>query len=104
MNRKHLKWIFYFTAIWVLIIPFSGTIHFSKYFKTILLWPQKTGITTLHYFDQNRHRPIVTEVWYPVDKDIPAHAPTGFWIRCNEARDAPLSKTNSKYPLIIMSH
>jgi predicted dienelactone hydrolase len=104
MNKKHLKWIFYFAAPWILIIPFNGGLNLSKSFKTIILQPQKTGITTLHYFDQSRNRPIVTEAWYPVDKDIPAQASTGFWLRCDEARDAPLSNASSKYPLIMMSH
>jgi predicted dienelactone hydrolase len=104
MNKKHLKWIFYLAAPWILIIPFSGSLNLSKYFKTIILQPQKTGITTLHYFDQSRNRPIVTEVWYPVDKEAPAQASTGFWLRCDEARDAPLTNASPKYPLIVMSH
>ncbi len=104
MNKKRLKWIFYLTVPWVLIIPFSGNLNLSKFFKTIILQPQKTGIITFHYFDQGRNRPAVTEVWYPIDKEIPAQTSTGFWLRCDEARDAPLSNASSKYPLIMMSH
>jgi predicted dienelactone hydrolase len=101
MNKKHLKWICYFIAPWILLIPFSGGLN---YFKTIILQPQKTGIVTFHYYDQSRNRPIVTEVWYPVDKEIPAQAPTGFWLRCDEARDAPMSNKAGKYPLVVISH
>ena len=104
MNKKHLKWIFYLAAPWFLIIPFGGGLNFSKYFRSIVLQPQKTGIVTFHYYDQSRNRPIVTEVWYPVDKEAPAQASTGFWLRCDEARDAPLSNKENKYPLVIMSH
>jgi predicted dienelactone hydrolase len=104
MKKKHLRWFFYLTAPWILIIPFAGNWNLSKYFKAVTLQPQKTGIITFHFFDQNRNRPIVTEVWYPVDKEIPAEASTGFWLRCDEARDAPLSNGSSKYPLIILSH
>jgi predicted dienelactone hydrolase len=104
MNKNHLRWIFYLAVPWILIIPFSGGLNLSKFFNTIILQPQKTGIITFHYFDQSRNRPIITEVWYPVNKEIPAQASTGFWLRCDEARDAPLSDALSKYPLIIMSH
>jgi predicted dienelactone hydrolase len=51
-----------------------------------------------------RNRPIVTEIWYPVDPESPSKTPPGFWLRCEEARDAPLSNKKSKYPLIMMSH
>jgi predicted dienelactone hydrolase len=105
MNKKHLKWIFYLAApLVILIIPFSGGLNLNKFFKSIVLQPQKTGITTFHYCDPVRGRPIITEVWYPVDQDIPAQPSTGFWLRCDEARDAPLSQNKSKYPLIMMSH
>lgn len=105
MKKKNLKWILCFVAPLVLLyIPFSSSLNFSKYFKTIILQPQKTGITTLNYYDESRNRPIVTELWYPVDPHIPAKSPTGFWLRCDEARDAPLSNKKAKYPLIVMSH
>jgi predicted dienelactone hydrolase len=105
MMKKRLKWFFYFAApLIVLIIPFSGGLNLSKYFKTIILQPKKTGITTLHYYDVVRNRPVITEVWYPVDPESPAKAPAGFWLRCDEARDAPLSNKKKQYPLIMMSH
>jgi len=104
MNKKHLKWICYFIAPWILLIPFSGGLNVGSYFKTIILQPQKTGIVTFHYYDQSRNRPITTEVWYPVDKEIPAQASTGFWLRCDEAREAPLSNKTDKYPLVVISH
>lgn len=105
MHKKHLKWFFYLaTPLIILLLPFSSGFHLSRYFKTIVLQPQKTGIATFHYFDQARNRPVITEVWYPVDRDIPAQPPSGFWLRCDEARDAPLSRKKSKYPLIILSH
>ena len=105
MNRKRLKWIFYLaTPLIVLVLPISGGLNLKKYFKTIILEPQKTGITTLQYLDAERNRPIVTEVWYPVDPETPAKASLGFWLRCDEARDALLSNNQAKYPLIVMSH
>lgn len=105
MNKKQLKWLFYLaTPLIALIIPFSGGLNLNKYFRTIILHPQKTGITTFHYHDAARNRPVVTEVWYPVDSDAPAKASPGFWLRCDEARDAPLSNKQKKYPLVVMSH
>ncbi len=70
----------------------------------IVLEPQKTGITTLHFHDASRNRPLITEVWYPVESQAPSKPSQGFWIRCEEARDAPLRPSKEKYPLILMSH
>jgi predicted dienelactone hydrolase len=105
MKKKPLRWLFYLaTPILILILPFSGEFNLNKYFKTIVLQPKKTGITTLYYYDVKRDRPVVTEIWYPVDPESPAKPPPGFWLRCDEARDAPLSNKQSHYPLIVMSH
>jgi len=70
----------------------------------VVIHPQKTGIATHRYFDQGRERPLITEVWYPVDETVPAKPVSGLWVRCPEARDAPLRPSSSKYPLIVMSH
>lgn len=105
MTKKRLKWIFYCAApLIILLVPFGGGLNLSKYFKSVTLHPQKTGITTFHYYDVKRNRPVITEVWYPVDPECPSKAPTGFWLRCDESRDAPLSNKKVKYPLIMMSH
>ncbi len=105
MQKKRLKWLIYFAApLTILIMPFSGVLNVTQYFKSIILQPKKTGITTLHYLDATRNRPVVTEVWYPVDPESPAQTPTGFWLRCDEARDAPISTKKATYPLIMMSH
>lgn len=104
MNKKYLKWILFVATPLFLLFPISFSKNFSKYFKSIILQPSKTGIATLDFFDASRERPLVTEVWYPVDKDVPAKTAVGFWMRCDEARDAPLSAKKDKYPLIVISH
>ncbi len=105
MIKKKFKFALYCVASLVtLFLPFRNSLHFDNYFKKIASQPKKTGITTLHYYDVDRNRPVITEVWYPVDPDSPSKTPTGFWIRCDEARDAPLSNKEKKYPLIMMSH
>jgi len=105
MRKTHVKWIVCFAApCLLLLIPFSGGGNIGDYFRTVILQPSKTGITTFHYYDTARSRPVVTEVWYPVDPESPAKAASGFWLRCDEARDAPLSTKKSQYPLILMSH
>jgi len=105
MNKKQLRRILYFTTpLLLFFIPYKYGFDLGKYFQTIIIQPKKTGITTFHYYDQKRARPIVTEIWYPIDPDMPAQASAGFWLRCDEARDAPLSDKKLKYPLIVMSH
>lgn len=58
----------------------------------------------MRFHDESRERPLVTEIWYPVDENTPAAQPQGLWLRCAEARDAPIKKNRAKYPLIVMSH
>lgn len=104
MNKKRFKWILFIAIPVFLLLPFSLKRDLAKYFRNITLEPKKTGIATLHFYDDSRNRPIVTEIWYPIDKDIPAKAAAGFWIRCDEARDAPISMQKKQYPLVILSH
>ncbi len=104
MRRKHVKWILYFAAPVLLLLPFNNWYQKTLQLRSIILHPHKTGITTLNLMDNSRQRPLVTEVWYPVDSTAPSKASTGLWIRCEEARDTPLSAAQKTYPLIIMSH
>ncbi len=69
-----------------------------------VLHPSKIGIATIRFFDESRSRPLITEVWYPVEEASPADQVEGLWVRCPEARDAPLKASTKKYPLIVMSH
>ena len=58
----------------------------------------------MRFHDQARDRPLITEVWYPIDESHPASPVEGMWVRCDEARDAPIKPCSKKYPLVIMSH
>lgn len=78
--------------------------EFGRNSKSITINPQKTGITTVCYFDQMRDRPLITEIWYPVEESTVAQPVAGVWLRCPEARDAPVKTSSLKYPLIVMSH
>src|SRR5580692_4476050 len=104
MNKKQLKWILFVATPLILLLPFSWNWNFTNFFRHTILQPNKTGITTLNFYDTSRARPIITEIWYPVDAAEPAKSTTGFWLRCDEARDAPLSAQKDKYPLILISH
>lgn len=83
----------------LLMIPFTAC---EKGRSSVILHPQKTGITTIRFYDEARSRPHVTEIWYPIEQTIPAQQVEGLWVRCPEARNAPLKP--GKYPLIVMSH
>ena len=87
----------------VCLIPFLYACSIGKNSK-IVLHPAKTGITTVRYFDKARSRPVITEIWYPVQETSQAQPVAGLWLRCPEARDAPLKIGKQKYPLIVMSH
>lgn len=90
-------------VFWILLV-FVASCGIGDRRKEVILQPQKTGITTLRYYDHNRKRPLVTEVWYPVDESVNAQPVKGLWVRCPEARDAPIKETSKKYPLVVMSH
>lgn len=86
---------------WILLfLPFTS----CQNNNSIILHPQKTGISTLRFYDEMRERPLITEIWYPVEDHIPAADVQGLWRRCPEARDAPVKKNSKKYPLVVMSH
>jgi predicted dienelactone hydrolase len=91
-------WKWFFACL--VCLPFTACQKRSS----VILHPQKTGITTVRLYDEERSRPLVTEIWYPIEKDIPAEPTQGLWLRCAEARDAPLKTCQEKYPLIVMSH
>ncbi|MBS0616081.1 MAG: dienelactone hydrolase family protein [Verrucomicrobia bacterium] len=90
------------TSALIFCLFISGCVFKSK--TPVVLHPQKTGVVTLRLNDLERNRPLITEVWYPVDEQAPAKPIAGMWVRCPEARDAPISKAAAKYPLILMSH
>lgn len=105
MIKKRLKWVVYFAApIALLAVPFGGGWSFKGFFNSIVLQPQKTGISTFNFYDAERDRPLTTEIWYPVDPESPSQSALGIWQRCDEARDAPISLKQDKYPLIVLSH
>ncbi|WPU92560.1 hypothetical protein SNE25_24870 [Mucilaginibacter sabulilitoris] len=61
------------------------------------------GQRTLHFKDEKRNRPLITEVWYPtmdtLKKSDMAFSP---FVRANSVRDGKLPTV--KLPLIILSH
>lgn len=99
MLRRFLKPLIFCL---ILFIPFTSCDRNKN--SAIILHPKKSGITTVRFHDESRERPLITEIWYPVDESTPAEQVQGLWLRCDEARDAPLKKSRSKYPLIVMSH
>lgn len=101
MKNNYLKGALYCLIPLVLVLAF---VIFPFARSSFVLNPQKTGIITLNYLDASRNRPLVTEVWYPVDEQVACQTPPGLWIRCSEARGAPISTKKQQYPLVIMSH
>lgn len=63
------------------------------------------GVRTLIYQDEIRKRPVVVELWYPLDQPLPIeNTAEDIWIHPKESRNAPLSSASKQYPLILMSH
>ncbi|HUD02017.1 MAG TPA: hypothetical protein VMR37_06795 [Rhabdochlamydiaceae bacterium] len=96
------KWIKYLICSLFLFVPFTSCVNSKN--ASIILHPKKTGIATVRFYDESRQRPLVTEIWYPVEEHAQAENVQGLWLRCPEARNAPLKKSSKKYPLIVMSH
>jgi predicted dienelactone hydrolase len=63
------------------------------------------GVRTLTYQDSLRERPIVVELWYPSDAEMPLDQTIdSVWIHPKEMRDVPCAQIVEKFPLIMMSH
>lgn len=63
------------------------------------------GVKTFVFFDKSRERPIITEVYYPPGREAPHLEPSSNNFRLlKEVRNAPIPKSSSKMPLIILSH
>jgi predicted dienelactone hydrolase len=75
------------------ILPLAGNIT-----------PEKIGTTTIPFYDALRQRPLITEIWFPVDHSAKAFPVISFWKLAPEVRDVPFVCKNKKLPLILMSH
>jgi predicted dienelactone hydrolase len=63
------------------------------------------GVTTLHFYDVARQRPVWVELWYPAASvDNLDHSDDPMYVHPHEARGAPLAHLNKPCPLIVMSH
>lgn len=63
------------------------------------------GVKTLVFFDKSRERPIITEVYYPPERDGPCLVPTSSNFKVlKEKRNAPVPRGEAKLPLILLSH
>ncbi|MBN9381165.1 MAG: dienelactone hydrolase family protein [Chitinophagaceae bacterium] len=61
------------------------------------------GQRTLHFRDSARHRPIITEVWYPTEDTLPQTDKTfSAFTRKTTVRNGSLPA--GKWPLIMLSH
>ena len=61
------------------------------------------GQRTLHFRDSSRHRPVVTEIWYPTEDTLqPSDKTFSAFTRKPTVRNGRLAK--GKYPLIMLSH
>jgi len=67
--------------------------------------PCEVGVKTQVFFDKSRERPLITEIYYPSEKNLPSVEPTSNNFRLlQEARNAPLTPSMKKLPLIVVSH
>jgi predicted dienelactone hydrolase len=63
------------------------------------------GVQTFSWHDSGRDRPVVAEVWYPIDAQGPLDPPADRgWLHPHEVRGASLSEEQTAYPVILMSH
>lgn len=66
---------------------------------------ESIGVRTFAYEDAKRNRPVVVELWYPVDAEAPIGASAeDIYLHPKESRDAPMAASVKQRPLIIMSH
>lgn len=69
------------------------------------LKPCKVGVKTLVFFDVSRERPVITEVYYPSQRNLPRLKPTSNNFHLlRESRDAPIPSDQDPLPLVVLSH
>ncbi|GAB3503865.1 alpha/beta fold hydrolase [Spirosoma knui] len=79
---------------WLLVPQLSVARHLSS---------TQIGQQTVTFMDQSRHRPVVTEVWYPTDDTLKASDKLfSPFIRQHTVRNGQLP--DRKLPLILLSH
>jgi predicted dienelactone hydrolase len=66
--------------------------------------PDKVGAQTKVFFDPVRGRPLITEVFYPVESTAVANREEGIWQRAGQAREAPIARHGTKLPFLLVSH
>lgn len=66
--------------------------------------PDRVGVQTKTFFDPVRGRPLVTEIFYPVEANAPVNREIGLWRRAGEVRDAPIARHGTKLPFVLASH
>jgi predicted dienelactone hydrolase len=63
------------------------------------------GVRTFQYEDNRRHRPVVVELWYPIEGDHSIESLSEeVWKHPKESRNAPIAEGAKGLPLILMSH
>ncbi len=89
----------------VVLIPFILLINI-EYVQAIDLSPTTVGIKTVYYSDVKRGRPIVADVYYPIDAKQVGEATSSIMMQAKQAREVPIinSKDPGGYPLIVLSH
>ncbi|MBA3813907.1 MAG: prolyl oligopeptidase family serine peptidase [Alphaproteobacteria bacterium] len=68
------------------------------------LFPEIVGVKTVFYYDSARLRPLVGNIYYPVDKNIQGEDKADPMVHAKEAKNAPVKRSKEPYPLIIISH
>lgn len=68
------------------------------------LFPETVGVKTVLYFDAARQRPLIGNIYYPVEKGTQGEEVAGPMVQAKEARHAPVRSIGEPYPLIIVSH
>jgi len=81
---------------------FISLLLFSFAFKPTTAVCQFIGVRTINLNDTARHRPLITEVWYPATDSIGHHVETSFATHNLLVRDAKLP--SGKLPLVLISH
>lgn len=83
----------------LLLLPFSA---FAATQDAITL---EVGVKTIAFHDDSREKLLITEVYYPSENGVDGEkTTTDIFDRFKEARDAPILRSNKKYPLVIVSH
>lgn len=88
--------------VFLVIIAFFIVFLFKNYYAANFL----IGVKNTTFFDEDRNRPVIADIFYPVDSNCNYEKAikNEIWKEDDKFINCPISTKRNKYPLVLFSH